>query len=344
MICFECKSEFSELKTLVAHFKNFHSFNYKRSYICCEELCNRQCFSNLSKFKRHALAKHNNVVNETTVVFSKPQIGGHCEPELNQPTNITPSITSPPFTETQSKDSLLNVFDFKTESNKLVLKLVSKNNLTIKDAFEIKNNFNEITSKMLLFIQNMLPRDNFNSFDSYIQTQTAISDLKTVCEDGADSEYKLFNFLKEHELISPIKLVTIDNEISITHHLGESLFDDVIKTGVLLPIEFQIKKLFEKNGKLKWTLEHQNKLKDESSEYLRHFVQGKLWSEKIKTLSGKITVPYFIYFDDFEINNPLGTHATIHKQLRQYTTLFHLHTKQLKSKIFFWLVIYLVKI
>lgn len=45
---------------------------------------------------------------------------------------------------------------------------------------------------------------------------------------------------------------------------------------------------------------------------IKHFVQGKLWQEKIVPYHGKITIPYFMYIDDFEINNPLGSHASVH--------------------------------
>lgn len=39
------------------------------------------------------------------------------------------------------------------------------------------------------------------------------------------------------------------------------------------------------------------------------FVQGKLWKEKVTQYEGKIVFPYFLYINDFEINNPLGSHA-----------------------------------
>jgi len=35
-----------------------------------------------------------------------------------------------------------------------------------------------------------------------------------------------------------------------------------------------------------------------------------LWKHKISQHSDKIIIPYFLYFDDFEINNPLGSHSS----------------------------------
>lgn len=45
---------------------------------------------------------------------------------------------------------------------------------------------------------------------------------------------------------------------------------------------------------------------------LINFVQGSLWKSKVQLYPGKILIPYFIYIDDFELNNPLGTHTKVH--------------------------------
>jgi len=41
-----------------------------------------------------------------------------------------------------------------------------------------------------------------------------------------------------------------------------------------------------------------------------NFFNGELWKHKISQHSDKIVIPYFLYFDDFEINNPLGSHSS----------------------------------
>ena len=43
-------------------------------------------------------------------------------------------------------------------------------------------------------------------------------------------------------------------------------------------------------------------------------MQGHLWKEKVtKKFQNKTIFPLFLYFDDFEICNPLGFHAGVHK-------------------------------
>ncbi|KAF0743250.1 Uncharacterized protein FWK35_00014952 [Aphis craccivora] len=45
---------------------------------------------------------------------------------------------------------------------------------------------------------------------------------------------------------------------------------------------------------------------------IKHFIQGELKEKTILPYQNKIVIPYFIYIDDFEINNPLGPHVSVH--------------------------------
>lgn len=37
------------------------------------------------------------------------------------------------------------------------------------------------------------------------------------------------------------------------------------------------------------------------------FIQSELWKEKLKLHDGKKIFPLFVYFDDFDVNDPLGS-------------------------------------
>lgn len=41
--------------------------------------------------------------------------------------------------------------------------------------------------------------------------------------------------------------------------------------------------------------------------------QGEIWKNISKHFVGKTVIPLYLYFDDFEINNPLSTSAGVHK-------------------------------
>lgn len=58
-----------------------------------------------------------------------------------------------------------------------------------------------------------------------------------------------------------------------------------------------------------------------SKKSISNFVQSKLWQSKLESNSQKIVLPLFIYFDDFEINNALGSHAGNNKLGAVYASL-----------------------
>lgn len=58
-----------------------------------------------------------------------------------------------------------------------------------------------------------------------------------------------------------------------------------------------------------------------SSNLIYNFMKSKLWHDKIKNNSDKIILPLFLYYDDFEVNDPLGSHASIQKLGAVYVTL-----------------------
>lgn len=80
--------------------------------------------------------------------------------------------------------------------------------------------------------------------------------------------------------------------------------------GVILPLKFQFRKYFEAPGILDGFLKNHTFLKDQVS--YTNFLNSEIWKEKTLSfnMSDSIYIPYFLYFDDVEVNNPLGTHSS----------------------------------
>lgn len=51
------------------------------------------------------------------------------------------------------------------------------------------------------------------------------------------------------------------------------------------------------------------------------FTQSKLWQNKVKHFPNRTILPLFLYYDDFEVNNPLGSHAGVQKLGAVYVSL-----------------------
>lgn len=77
-----------------------------------------------------------------------------------------------------------------------------------------------------------------------------------------------------------------------------------------MPIEHQIKSYFQTENILEGTLNYISELEASFDEHgiVTNFVQGQLWQEKKKLFQDKLTIPLFLYYDDYAVNDPLGSH------------------------------------
>lgn len=80
---------------------------------------------------------------------------------------------------------------------------------------------------------------------------------------------------------------------------------------VHMPLTLSLKALLSIDGLLEATLKYMNHLNKEKNTYL-NFINGSLWKEKKKKFvkTDGIPLPLFIFFDDVETGNALGSHAT----------------------------------
>lgn len=79
--------------------------------------------------------------------------------------------------------------------------------------------------------------------------------------------------------------------------------------GYFIPLRQTLQKFFELPNVFSTTMYYINSLKD--SDTITNFVQSKLWHEKRKNFTDDaIVFPLFLYYDDCEVNNPLGSHSS----------------------------------
>jgi hypothetical protein len=55
-----------------------------------------------------------------------------------------------------------------------------------------------------------------------------------------------------------------------------------------------------------------------------NFIQGKLWKQKSQEyeIENKIVFPMFLFFDDYQIGNTLGSHSDSNKLGAVYVSMF----------------------
>lgn len=324
MICFICEVNVATLSSLVAHFKIIHLLKSFDRYICKENNCLKS-FQNLSSFKKHVISKHNsfenisNVTKDNSTSFVNnlnvtDQTG--VDKIVNNELTLDQPITK------RSKPHQDN-FDFNKCAEKLNLYAVqfcvalhNNNNFCNSDVIYIQNNIeSNIIQPIISLIKNTVEEeieDPLVRF-KFSKVTSAICNIFKFCK----TEYLLKNWLENNNLLEgKCKQFTINDEINLVSRNGQTLYDEVTTKGVLLPIRFQIKKFFELNNNLDTALKLYNDLINcpvsEVNFSMSNFIQGSLWKEKISSYQGKIVMPFFLYIDDVEINNPLGSKSMCH--------------------------------
>lgn len=121
-----------------------------------------------------------------------------------------------------------------------------------------------------------------------------------------DTDFKLFKTLRNKDLICDFEEFSINTELNNVNVRGNVTIGVDEVSGILLPIAFQFKKLFENADLLLKTMKEMQK----NSYSFKNFIQGPLWKQKSKIhmQTHKIAIPFYLYIDDCEINNPLGSH------------------------------------
>lgn len=337
MKCFMCKKEFDLLNILISHFKRSHDL-HNHSIIKCFECA--QMFQNFNSFKRHVNRHHimHNTIfvtkNDTEqVLFSS--MSGHINKTVSKPNNadtllnilpgltgIGQTITSEPSTlqkvpnENTNEDTIqepvINFNEFQKKINmslsQFLLTLHNNNNFSRKDVTDIQK---LVTSYIVEPVLNIIL--NFAKSKLQIMYPQIYNELFCILTEvrnpfkNIDTEYLLLKWLKENDYIDNIQQFTIDNKVTVLHNVGKLEYAEKTITGVLMPLKFQIRKMLEKDDLLKNMLTYMNSLSNDKK--VKNFIQGELWKEKITLYPGKILIPYFLYLDDFEINNALGSRA-----------------------------------
>lgn len=96
-----------------------------------------------------------------------------------------------------------------------------------------------------------------------------------------------------------------------------------------MPLKFSFKKMFEKENNLQNILTRLSQKGD--SNIMSDFIDGALWKQKMEGCKGDIVIPFYLYVDDLEINNPLGAKATSDQIAVIYFSFPNLNSHKLDS-------------
>ncbi|XP_036146073.1 uncharacterized protein LOC118646711 [Monomorium pharaonis] len=320
----DCKyNAFASVKALYLHIQICHQWNINEKIMCPEKKCYRD-FKGWRTFRRHLIS------------FHKVPSVLHSNYKSNEESNINNGIV--PDCDDQNMAAAINNQDVIDDA----VSLIDDNT----KSFELATS-TSVQDFVMSFISKLyatpgLPRniiqiivdemhDLLNNISSFV-IPSIMNDLKNVSVDenvlirikkGLNILTKPFMSM-ETEYQRFKNLFSTKHFIQATDYVVGSRFDEKLINGCIrkemcdvkakfISIKAVLQQLLSLSGVLDIILNYMESLENEK-ELLSNFIQGEIWQRKKQLYyKDKIVIPLFLFFDDFEVNNPLGSHATIQK-------------------------------
>lgn len=300
--CFICSREFFAAKTLINHIKYSHPFLSK--YECSQKNCGRT-YRDLQGLRKHFVTHH---VEEN---FTKQLNVANLHTTENKSIySSLPSNTSIGNNETSSNVNLprKDCLTIGTIVAQFVAKLYGDSSLNRGIVQLVMTHTNELIDSIFTYIRNNLES---NSVDDTLH-QVIADVTQTFQKLGTD--YRRLQYFKDKKMfikpanfpIGTADCLTRTNtpnhpQMSIKIVNGQKIsMLETLNAFLNLPNVFEKMKHFV------------NTEENACSNYTSVF-QGKLWKSIKPLFEGKTVFPILLFFDDFEIINPLGSRAGNYK-------------------------------
>lgn len=315
--CHLCELIFKDIDPFVHHFSLLHKFEMNNRYVCAQNDCNR-IFHNIHIFKRHLITDHSQD-NERSFDF-QTELAINVSTAFNDHNR---DIDIPPsnllLCEDERTSDCDNINDilidlkerFKHEAakftssfyNELSMSRIHVQTIITSTRMFIKNIFSYAKPNILNYIDNV---------DNAARMEQIFTLLETPF-DSLDSEYKRFNYFKEQgTLIEPESYVigqhTIGKKIDSKYVIVPAL-----ATGQYISVKTVLQKLFALPGCLQQILDYMQNLKSVKSNNISNIIQAQSFKQLQKQYPDKIIIPLIFYYDEFEVNDPLGSQSGTHK-------------------------------
>lgn len=304
--CFLCCNKYDSIEYYVKHLKFHHKLTSTSSFHCSN--C-KQMFQSIYSFKRHLNRTHhsdfniNNNSNYNILNLNENENKNETNFEIKSSSPL-PEITSEKaFDKTNNNVFIENnnmISSIQDEIIKFAAKYYGKIEISRKLATEI---IDDVQNVIVLPLVNYFTQDCHAHINKN-KSENIFSSVNKVFET-INTEIKFKNYLKELNLFEEPKQFVIENSMTIFN------LNQYTTKGTLLPIRQNLKQVFELPNILNSMM--QNYKICQKNVKLCNIVQGCVWKKKTSNFGDKIVLPYILYQDEFEINNPLGSKRGVHK-------------------------------
>lgn len=319
-VCFlqNCEETFKTIGEVKFHLRNIHCLQSADHYMCCVPYC-LQAFSSFKNFSRHMKTCVKNSSEALDDGFtlegntkSTSIIHNECLMPVESLNVSSISLSKSTLLLTTLPQTICET-DSETCEEKsdtfFTAKYVSRNNITRADIHEIQGDVQKcITDRIGKMIRtNVLNKLRSGSFSSS-ELISALEEILEICEEpfkNINTEYKFFQYMENNDLFHKPTNILLSETIVPMVVDYECTLDSKSTHVNLQDLDFQFRKFFELPGVLEETLQNMNELEQKGD--INNFINGKLFKGiKIRYNQDDTIIPYNLYWDDFEINNPLG--------------------------------------
>jgi len=312
--CFLCKLKLNSINTLFTHFNFQHSYNTFDTFHCAEEGCSRS-FNLKNSFRKH-LQKH--------ILDEEP----HPSTSKTELRNNFPSDHSNDFfpgsPNTANKTKIIDPAEILKKSIANFIASLYSSPIIPRNIIQIVvDGVEQIFSEgIVIFIKNyaeQVLKKNImpeNYYSMFIGVGNIIENA-FIC---FKTEHKRFRYFADLDSYVEPKEIIIGQRLNKIIKKGLSIIDPINITEQFIPLRKVLKQFFCLENVLSETLEYLSSLMNDKS-VLVNFVQGTFWQSRIKKFDCKTVLPLFMYFDDFESGNILGSHSGVHKVGAVYVSI-----------------------
>lgn len=315
--CIECvpKRVFPTAKALWLHLQKEHRLNALSTFKCGEQGCYRK-FSSGKAFLRH-VRSHVNLGD----------VQSDCDPNIVCQVVVSECDTSDTrsgidtdlVTVTEDSDVPLSVNDgsfqdaLQSQCDAFVCKYYSKASLPrnivqniVDDVQDLLSNgvfMNTLRDKVMQALQSS------QAEQPLVETVSGMFNAVQNPFEHLQTEYLRKQYFEKSGYYVAPKVFVLGKRLKQVKTRNGMKWKWLSVTAVHVPLAPVLKNFLELPNALQSILDYMKQLQ-EQKDFISNFIQGKLWKEKLKNFSPTdIVLPLFVYFDDFEGNNPLGAHS-----------------------------------
>ena len=196
-----------------------------------------------------------------------------------------------------------------------------------------KRTVNDVISYMKKFVGKMLfvsiKKDIILVFEKYEVSPLVLKEVLNCIQNHEqifiyiDTEDKRSNLLKQRGLIEPKEFV-IGSTYEECLKDNKPILEPVSLVGFQIPLRKSLKAFLEIPGMFVEIFNYMKEL-SKQNDIITNILQSELWIKKYsKKFANDIVMPLFVFYDDVEVGNPLGSHAGTNKFGAVYATIVSL--------------------